>query len=479
MERAMAGALTSLVQLWVTFAEAPVTPSRAFAFEINLWKCVRELGRAVFQVVLQSGEPSDKHAAHPRLRVNTLDEYRVRGRTPLTLATLFGSIKIRRWLYESLAPGDLALFPFDIRWGICPGHVSLGLAERIGRLAQDQSQRDVLQALLLDNGVQIAVSRLRQVIAHLAEKVSAVTPAARASRVVELLEQAAKSLGSFPVTIVIGRDGCDIPILWQGYKVAATATLSVFDRSGRRLGTVYLAQMPQANQVGLTAELDALIKDVLSGWKGVLPRLAYITDSGYQETHYWTRLRNSRHPLTKRRLCWQRIADFYHVCQYVNRLGIILFGDGPEAKSWFRRMRRMLRDEPNGARRIIHSAAAHFANGGHLTGKALREYRTCLAYLSKRLRYLRYNEYRAAGLAIGSGITEAACKTVFTQRFKRSGMKWSTDGGHAILQIRTLALSGIWRSTFEQSLVLGDAAVAKLPCHTNATPSRKTLPTAA
>ena len=29
---------------------------------------------------------------------------------------------------------------------------------------------------------------------------------------------------------------------------------------------------------------------------------------------------------------------------------------------------------------------------------------------------------------IGSGVTEAACKTIFTQRFKRSGMKWKLDG---------------------------------------------------
>ena len=65
---------------------------------------------------------------------------------------------------------------------------------------------------------------------------------------------------------------------------------------------------------------------------------------------------------------------------------------------------------------------------------------------------MNYARYRKNGLPIGSGITEAACKTVFTQRFKRSGMKWTKVGGHPILQLRTVVLSRIWSITFEAAL---------------------------
>ncbi len=44
-----------------------------------------------------------------------------------------------------------------------------------------------------------------------------------------------------------------------------------------------------------------------------------------------------------------------------------------------------------------------------------------------------YKEYRRLGLPIGSGITEAACKRVFTQRFKESGMSWGIEGGSVIV----------------------------------------------
>jgi hypothetical protein len=44
---------------------------------------------------------------------------------------------------------------------------------------------------------------------------------------------------------------------------------------------------------------------------------------------------------------------------------------------------------------------------------------------------------------MGSGITEAACKTVFTQRLKRSGMSWTISGGQVILDLRVIWLSGV------------------------------------
>ena len=56
------------------------------------------------------------------------------------------------------------------------------------------------------------------------------------------------------------------------------------------------------------------------------------------------------------------------------------------------------------------------------------------------------------GLAIGSGITEAACKTLFTQRFKQSGMKWSLEGGQVVVNLRVIWLSQLWSEVFDAYL---------------------------
>jgi hypothetical protein len=57
---------------------------------------------------------------------------------------------------------------------------------------------------------------------------------------------------------------------------------------------------------------------------------------------------------------------------------------------------------------------------------------------------MRYRHSSGPCLPMGSGITEAACKTVCTQRRKRSGMSWTLAGGQVILDLRVIWLSGVW-----------------------------------
>ena len=74
-----------------------------------------------------------------------------------------------------------------------------------------------------------------------------------------------------------------------GYQEASTATVSVYDRRRRRLGTIYLGQMPQAKQATLTRTLTALLRATLTAWQGPVPRLAYITDKGWAPDEYSSR----------------------------------------------------------------------------------------------------------------------------------------------------------------------------------------------
>ena len=80
---------------------------------------------------------------------------------------------------------------------------------------------------------------------------------------------------------------------------------------------------------------------------------------------------------------------------------------------------------------------------------------------------MHYAAFRSQGLPIGSGITEAACKTVFTQRLKLSGMRWSLSGAQTILNLRVILLSGIWDEVYQ-------AAVEDYPDLPNRTPTNCT-----
>jgi hypothetical protein len=54
-----------------------------------------------------------------------------------------------------------------------------------------------------------------------------------------------------------------------------------------------------------------------------------------------------------------------------------------------------------------------------------------------------YAARKKVRLAIGSGVTEAACKTVFAERMKRSSMTWGIASGQVIVDLRVLVLSGV------------------------------------
>ena len=65
---------------------------------------------------------------------------------------------------------------------------------------------------------------------------------------------------------------------------------------------------------------------------------------------------------------------------------------------------------------------------------------------------MHYQSYRRQHVSIGSGITEAACKIVFTQRLKRSGMSWTRGGGQVILDLPVIWLSGVWEAVHQRYL---------------------------
>jgi len=91
-------------------------------------------------------------------------------------------------------------------------------------------------------------------------------------------------------------------------------------------------------------------------------------------------------------------------------------------------MCRWLKRKPRGIYRVLPSAAA-IRRRRIVVGEKRKQYHKAYDYLRKRIGFLDYCEYRRNHLPIGSGVTEAACKTVFTQRLKLSGMTWKRQGG--------------------------------------------------
>jgi hypothetical protein len=77
-------------------------------------------------------------------------------------------------------------------------------------------------------------------------------------------------------------------------------------------------------------------------------------------------------------------------------------------------------------------------------GKRRRILDNAIEYFRRHKRRMRYAEFLARGLPIGSGPVEAAAKNIVQARLKRSGMRWTRDGGQHVLDLRAFLKSDRW-----------------------------------
>jgi hypothetical protein len=432
------------------FGQGPVTPPAAYALEKELKALFDEAARALLEQAFNRLEPEGKSQAAAQVRYQG-QAYRLNKRTKAEVATSFGPITLWSYLYLCREDGEPGLHPLHVRLGVVAGGATALLAERVARWAVDYSQQDVRRWLEAEHGLRWSNDRLRRVLRAFRRTAVAFREEAQVQRLLHWLGQAERSRGRHRPVLALGRDGVLTPIRGSGYQEASAATASVYDRRGRRLGTVYLGQMPEAHQAALTEALTALTTAVLRRWDGPLPRLVYVTDKGQAQDDYYRRvlrrLPDPRRP--GRRLAWEWVLDFFHVCGYVSQLAEALFAG--QGGRWYQRMRHWLRHRAQGVAQVLRSAMQHL-HRRRLSKAAEGQFWKAYGYLRRHGRWMAYARYRRLGLPIGSGVTEAACKTVFAQRLKRSGMRWHKESGQVIVDLRVLHLSGIWHEVVRKDL---------------------------
>jgi hypothetical protein len=449
-------ALDRLHKLIDDFRSQPVTPQASYHFEHQLQAQLRLLGRCLVQWTYNHLEPDDVRDLPACVHFQHDDYRRLNAKTPQQAWTLFGQIRLLRSGYRAAASsGEPTLFPLALALGLQQG-ASAALAARAAHLLGEagMTQQRTLARLRQDHGVGWGVKKLRQVTAAVSAALSQQRQTVQVEQLLDWLAQATASTGKHKPLLSVGRDGITLGLRIKGgalWEVATTATVSVLDRQGKRLGTVYLAYTPQPGQATLTTELTALLEELWQRWQGPLPRLCYVTDAGDNETGYYERvLRRQKHPRTHEELVWLRVVDYYHASTRLWTLAEQLFGKGQRAASWVRKMQKWLLKD-GGVNRVLHSAAALRQQYG-LRGQRAVQFTKAYRYLRERMRYMRYGWYRRLGVPLGSGVTEAGCKTVYGQRMKLSGMRWQKAGAQVVLNLRVLQLSGVWCQAYERVL---------------------------
>jgi hypothetical protein len=206
-----------------------------------------------------------------------------------------------------------------------------------------------------------------------------------------------------------------------GYREASCATVSFCDAKGELLGAIRVARAPEPKKVTLKQMLVDEVAAILLARPEL--KMVKVADGAADN---WEFLSSSKLP------AGEEAVDFFHASEHLHAAVANVYGDGThETRYRHDTLRETLRDEEGGVDKVIRALK-------HLAAKHPRKeiVRRELAYFRKHKKRMQYAELKAKGFMIGSGVVEAACKTLVTQRLKQSGMRWSVRGAQAILTPR-------------------------------------------
>jgi len=155
---------------------------------------------------------------------------------------------------------------------------------------------------------------------------------------------------------------------------------------------------------------------------------------------------------------YETIVDFFHVTEHLSAAAEALFGkQSPQAQRWYDKYRVKLRDEDLAAQAILRSID-YYLETLRLSKSRRQDVLTQRTFFVRNKHRMTYADFRRRGLPIGSGVVEAACKSLVKARLCRSGMRWTRKGGQHILHLRAHIKSGRWDAFWEAYKQLANAA---------------------
>jgi hypothetical protein len=356
-------------------------------------------------------------------------------RSKQTYMTACGEVEVERWLYKDRTdPTAHALSALDLRLGIIEGFWTTRAAQqaswvvtqmtpykaeelfsRIGNMDPSKSSLDRLPKALSDHW-----EAKRETYEGVLREAIIVPEGTRTiaisiDGVLAPIEGGNSPTGIRRAAATEGR----VSKGPAGYREIGCATLAFCDEKGDLISAIRFGRGPESKKLALKETLRRDIAHVLA--QDPTLRLAKITDAGGDNWEYLATLPEG-----------PEILDFYHATEHLADALAAVTGDGTIAtRHKFEVLRESLLNEDDGADQVIN--ALTYLRRKHPAKKSVA---VELRYFRKNRKRMRYAEWKRAGFMIGSGVVEAACKTLVAQRLKLSGMRWSASGAQAILTMR-------------------------------------------
>jgi len=138
--------------------------------------------------------------------------------------------------------------------------------------------------------------------------------------------------------------------------------------------------------------------------------------------------------------------DIYHVVEKLWRLGHRFHREGSTALTvWVEELKALLYS--GRAAELVERLREYqrqVPTQGPGTKGRRQGLKALIGYLAPRLEMMRYADWLAQDLVIGSGQVEGAARHVVGERMDCAGMRWLQGKGEALLQLRCIELNGDW-----------------------------------
>jgi hypothetical protein len=338
-----------------------------------------------------------------------------KGKLPKTYQTPYGSVEVARHVYQR-SEGGKTFCPLEREARIVvtstPRFAKM-VAHKFANGASPMVQRDLLE----NHGRDCARSSLQD----LAEAVGSLAQAKE-----ESWQYETPKLQKPVASVAIGMDGTCMLLCEDGYREAMTGTLTRYDRHGERQHTIYLAATPEYGKATFYERMDREIAHL----KELYPEATYVGLADGARAN-WDYL--ERHTTVQ-------VLDFYHAAEYIAQAAWAAYPqEAAQRELWTESHCHALKHKHGAATRLLKELEAlRSPQLSRTIGQNLEQAITYFRHHKQRMQYARY---RAQGLPIGSGVTEAACKTLVKQRLCCSGMKWVERGARIVLSLRALVLT--------------------------------------
>ena len=412
-------------------------------FEGNLHEYVMAIERELLEEELARYDVTTK-----QIEVEGVT-YRYTVTSSETYLTAAGPITVTRNLYRPSGRGSRSICPLELRAGIIGGHWTPRAARQASYVMAHLTPGN--SETLFDE-----LGSMRPSRSSLDRLPKGLSPHWEAHRHEwEAVLRAQETVPGEAAVIAISVDGVTVRMKGSnrrakrdlpgkhasgptGQKEAGCGTVVLYDAEGKRLQTVRYGRMPEKRKVTLQQQLEIEATSVLT-IRSDLKRV--LLSDGARDN--WRLLNEVDQSCGLSSQPSIEIVDFYHACDHLKEGCDAAWGEStPRSKAEFERLKTLLKEADNGAQRVIRVLKYHW---GRARGRKRERLRVQLTYFRNQRHRMHYAEYIRNSLPIASGVMEASCKTLVTQRLKQSGMAWTLAGGQAILTLRSLIQSDRWQ----------------------------------